>query len=212
MTKMTNRRSPEDYGFDRESWKTLQMKRYETELNDPEQQDLYLDRVEVNVETLWAVCHTEILGRNFFTRWTIETTFLQWLKLYLNRGIGFEEAWCLAVDALNKTEEGRGNAFEDLDELGEEGSLEYEQSLEGYEDDDIYQPRIEAWTERLADFGITSEKAAGMAEELINLLREISFEKRIRPTDFWVMSGEAGSKALFDLGQSYSRGRTSFGE
>jgi hypothetical protein len=195
MQKTTVERRPEDCGFDRESWKNTWMRYYEEELNDPEQRDLYLDRVEVHVETFWSGGHTEILGRNFFTRWTIETTFLQWLKLYLNRGIGFEEAWFLAVDAMNKTEEGRGNAFEDLNELGEEGSLEYEQSLEWYEDDDIYQPRIGSWTERLVDFGMSQAKAKHMAEELINLLREISFEKRIRPTDFWVMRREAGSEA-----------------
>ena len=28
-----------------------------------------------------------------------------------------------------------------------------------------------------------------MAEELITLLREISFKQRIRPTDFWVRVG-----------------------
>ena len=75
--------------------------------------------------------------------------FLQWLKLYLNRGKGFEEAWFLAVEALIKTEEGRGIPYEDLDELAEEFGEEvwevYEQSLEWYLDKDhIYRPRVEA--------------------------------------------------------------------
>jgi hypothetical protein len=195
MNEITVGRRPEDCGFDRESWKNTWMKHYETELNDPEQRDLYLDRVEVHVEQFWARGCTEILGERICTLWSIETTFLQWLKLYLNRGAGFEEAWGLAVESLSKTTEGRGVAHEDLDELGEEGWLEYEQSLEWYEDDDIYRPRIEAWTERLIDFGMNRDKAEEMAQELIELLREISFEQGIRPTDFWVMDVGAGSQA-----------------
>ena len=198
MEKMSVRRSPEDYGFDRESWKNVQMRFYESELNDPELRDLYLDCVEVHVETLWAVGRTEILGREFFTRWSVEMKFLQWLNLYLSRGMDFEEAWFPAVEALSTTEEGRGIAYEDLDELGEEVWEEYEQSLEWYLDDDIYRPRVEAWTEQLVDFGMSQDKAEDMAEELIRLLREISFEQRIRPADFWVMGGVAGSQACFE--------------
>ncbi|MBI5251161.1 MAG: hypothetical protein HY912_16860 [Desulfomonile tiedjei] len=81
MKEMTVGRRPEDYGYDRESWKRVQMKFYESELNDSEQRDLYLDRVDVHVETFWSGGHTEILGRNFFTRWTIETTFLCFVHL-----------------------------------------------------------------------------------------------------------------------------------
>jgi len=195
MQKTTVGRTPEDCGFDRESWKNVQMKSYESELNDPEKRDLYLDCVEVHVEKLWAVGNTEILGRKFHTWWSIEMTFLQWLKLYLNKGKGFEEAWFLAVEALATTEERGGFTEEDLDEMGEEGWAEYEQSLEWYLDDDIYQPRVEAWTERLVDFGMSEDKAVDMAEELITLLREISFERMIRPTDFWVMGGKAVSQA-----------------
>ena|SRR5208283_4582400 len=199
MKELANNRKPEDCGFDRESWKNVLMGGYETELNDPEQRELYLDCVDVDLETFWAVGRTEILGREFFTWWSIEMTFLQWLKLYLNRGKGFEEAWFLAVEALTKTEEGRGIAYQDLDELaeefGEEIWEEYEQSLEWYEDDDLYRPRVEGWKERLVDFGMSKDKAESMAEELISLLREISFELRIRPTDFWVMGGGTSSQA-----------------
>lgn len=202
MEKMSVRRSPEDCGFDRESWKKVQVRFYESELNDPEQRDLYLDCVEVHVETLWAVGRTEILGREFFTGWSIEMKFLQWLKLYLNRGLGFKEAWFLAVEALSTTEEGRGIAYEDLDELGEEAWEEYEQYEELYLDDDIYRPRVESWTERLVDFGMNQDKAKEMADELITLLREISFEQRIRPTDSWVIGPVAGSQASFESVES----------
>jgi hypothetical protein len=195
MTEMSARRRPEDCGFDRESWKNVQMMRYESELNDPEQRDLYLDCVEVSVETLLAVGSTEILGRQFSTRWSIEMKFLQWLKLYLNRGIDFEDAWFLAVEALSKTEEGRAIPYEHLDELEEELWWGYEQSLDWYEDDDIYRPRVEAWTERLVDFGMSQESAEDMAAELISLLREISFEQMIRPSDFWVMGGGTAVQA-----------------
>lgn|GEM_PF-1212098 len=193
MEKQSVGRRPEDCGFDRDTWRELQMRWYESELSDPELRELYLDCVEVHVEQFWALGCTEILGKRICTRWSIETTFLQWLKLYLSRGICFEEAWGLAVEALTETTEGRGIAFEDLNELAEEFGQaiwdEYEQSLEWYLDDDIYLPRVEAWTERLMDFGISKDKAVDMAEELISLLREISFELRIRPTDFWVMGG-----------------------
>ena len=56
----------------------------------------------------------------------------------------------------------------------------------------------EAWTERLVDFGMSEDKAEENAEELITLLREISFEQRIRPTDYWVIGGVAGSQASFE--------------
>jgi hypothetical protein len=195
MKEMSVERRPEDYGFDRESWKNVWMKHYESELNDPELRDLYLDRIEVDVEQFWSGGHVEILGRDLFTWWSIETTFLQWLKLYLNRGIGFEEAWSLAMEALSTTEEGRGTAYEDLDKLGAESWEEYEQYEEWYLDDDVYQPRVEAWAERLVDFGMSEDKAEDMAEELITLLREISFEQRIRPADFWVMANGTGVQA-----------------
>jgi len=165
------------------------MRSYKSELNDPKQRDLYLDCVEVHVETLWAVGRTEILGRQFHTWWSIEMIFLQWLKLYLNKGKDFEEGWFLAVEALKTTEDDGGETLDDLHELGEEGWAEYEQSLEWYLDDDIYRPRGEAWTERLTDFGMSEDKAGDMANELITLLRKISFEHRIRPTDFWVFDG-----------------------
>ena len=195
MQKIANRGKPEDCGFDRESWKNVQMKFYESELNDPEQRDLYLDCVEVSVETLWAMGSTEVLGRQFSMRWSIEMKFLQWLKLYLGRGIDFEDAWFLAVEGLSKTEERRAIPSEDLDELEEELWWEYEQSLDWYEDDDIYQPRVEAWTELLLDFCISQEDAEAMAVDLISLLSEISFEQIIRPTDFWVMGGGTSSQA-----------------
>lgn len=187
-------RRPGDCGFDRESWKDVQMKFYKSELNDPEERDLYLDCIDVRVDTLWAMGRTEILGREFFTRWSIEMKFLQWLKLYLGRANDFEEAWGLAIEALAKTEEDRGIAYEDLDELGEEAWEEYEQDEEWFLDDEIYRPRVLAWAERLLDFGMSEDKAEDMAEELITLLREISFEQRIRPADFWVMGSAAASQ------------------
>lgn len=195
MEKMTVERRPEDCGVDRESWKEVQMKFYESELNDPEQRNLYLDRVEVHVEQFCSAGRTEILGKNISTLWSIEATFVQWLKLYLSRGAGFEEAWFLAVKALSTTEEGRGYTEEDLDEMGEESWQECEQYEEWYLDDEIDRPRVEAWTEQLVDFGMDRAKAEDMAEDLISLLREISFERMIRPTDFWGMGGGAGSQA-----------------
>jgi len=189
MKEITDKTNTKNDGPERESCKNLWMRFYEEELNDLEKRDLYLDCVDVRVETFLAKGHTEILGRTFHTWWSVEMNFLQWLKLYLNRGIGFEEAWFLAVKALATTEEGLGFTEEDLDEMGEEAWQEYEQYEEWYLDDEIYRPRVEAWTERLVDFGISKDKAEGMAEELVSLLREISFEQMMRPTDFWVGSG-----------------------
>lgn len=206
MEETTNRRTPEDCGFDRETMKKQWMMFYEEELNDPEQRALYLDRVEVHVEQFWAQDCTEIFGERICTSWSIEATFLQWLKLYLNRGRDFEEAWFLAIKALTKTTENRGVKYEHLDELadefGEEIWEQYEQSMEWYLDENICQPRIKVWNERLLDFGINQDKAKEMAEELITLLREISFEQRICPTEFSVMSEEAmnQNQAYWDRG------------
>ena len=81
------------------------------------------------------------------------------------------------------------------EEFGDEIWEKYEQYKEWYLDDEIYRPRVEAWTERLVDFGVSKEKAEGMAEELVSLLREISFEQMIRPTDSWVMNERTASQA-----------------
>jgi len=190
MKEIKDQTNPKNDEWDRESWKNFWTGCHQSQLNDPDQRDLYLDYVEVMTELCCFRGHTEILGRDFFTFWLIQETFLKWLKLYLNRGLGFEEAWFLAMEALTRTEEGRGVTYENSYEImGDDYWMEYEQYLEWYLDDEIYRPRIEQWTEALINFGISEDKAVQMAEELITLLREISFEQRIRPADFWVGSG-----------------------
>lgn len=184
MEETAVKRSPEDYRFDLDSLRNGWMKFYEEELSDPDLRDLYLDSVEVHIEQLLAGGGTQILGKNVRSRWSVEAIFLKWLKLYLSRGLGFDDAWFFALDAMYKTEAGR-----------EDGWIEEEEPLEWGQDYDLYQPRIEAWTERLIDFGVSKEMAAEMAEVLLWSLNEISLERTRGPIHFTVVGEEEFSEA-----------------
>jgi hypothetical protein len=74
---MNEKIKTETWGDDRESWKKLWSARcHAKQLNDPDHRDMYLDYVEVMTEQCCSPGPIEILGRDFFTFWRIQKTFL----------------------------------------------------------------------------------------------------------------------------------------
>lgn len=123
-------------------------------ISDPEELALWLDWMDIFEEkTLGSYDYcVEVMGRECECKTIFEEDFLLWLNLYLNRGLGFNDAWISAQKALTKTSDGR---------------------ITKYELNEGDQYDLELWIERLSDFGMSQESLEPMAKEILQLLRRI---------------------------------------
>ena len=140
--------------FHRESLKHSMKSAFESKMSDPEELHFHLNYADVFADTVCSPFYScvEVLGHDCAWDLVIEGCFLNWMNLYLNKGLGFEEAWILAQRALART--------------GDNRIAQYE-----LEEADHYE--VELWMERLADFGMSQEKLEPMAKDIVRLLRRL---------------------------------------